>query len=213
MQARELVARLAQLDSAGVSDAQRGFGVLDPAIHSVTPGLHLAGPAFTVKCYPGSIITVHKALLEAQPGDVLVVDGEADGRAGALFGELMARESKDRGLAGIVVDGAVRDRTGLRTLPFPTFARAVTPRVGVNRRLGVTNIPVSVGAVLVSPGDWLVADDDGVVIIPASDVERIVAAVEAIEVKERGLADAIDRHERLADLLGLRSAIEGNADS
>src|SRR5262249_44568224 len=152
----------------------------------------VAGPAFTVKCYPGSIITVHKALVEAKPGDILVVDGEGDGRAGALFGELMAREARDRGLRGIVVDGAVRDLNGLRALGFPTFARHVTPRVGVNRRLGSTRAAVSVGGVVVRPGDYVLADD-GVAFIPKEQLDAIVAAVDAIDRKERGLAEAIDR--------------------
>ena len=208
MSQQDLIARLGQLDAAGTADAQKGFGVLDPAIRTVTPGLTVAGPAFTVKCYPGSIITVHKALLEAAPGDILVVDGESDGRAGALFGELMGREARDRGFAGIVIDGAVRDRGGLIRLGFPTFARQITPRVGVNRRLGVTQVPVSVGEVVVNPGDYILADDDGVIVIPRADLEAIVDAVEAIETKERGIAAAIDRHERLADILGMRAAIE-----
>jgi RraA family protein len=205
----DLIKRLGRLDTAGAADAQQGFGVLDPAIRSVTPGFRVAGRAFTVKCYPGSIITVHKALVEAEPGDVLVVDGEADGRAGALFGELMGRETKDRGLAGIVIDGAVRDVNGLRALGLPTFARQITPRVGVNRRLGQTRVPVSVGGVVVRPGDYVLADDDGVIIIPMENLAQIVQAVEGIEEKERGLAAAIDRHERLVDLLNFRPLIFG----
>jgi regulator of RNase E activity RraA len=208
MDHKDLITRLGRLDTAGTSDAQKGFGVLDPAIRTVTPGLTVAGPAFTVKCYPGSIITVHKALLEAKPGDILVVDGESDGRAGALFGELMGREARDRGFAGIVIDGAVRDRGGLIRLGFPTFARHITPRVGVNRRLGVTQVPVSVGEVVVNQGDYILADDDGVIVIPQADLEAIVEAVEAIETKERGITAAIDRHERLSDILGMRAAIE-----
>lgn len=82
----EFAARLERLDTAGVADAQKGMGIMEPAIRSIVPGLRVAGPAFTVKCYPGSIITVHKALIEAKPGDILVVDGEGDGRAGALLG-------------------------------------------------------------------------------------------------------------------------------
>jgi len=206
----DLVARLACSDTAAVADAQGGFGILDPAIRSVVPGRKVAGPAFTVKCYPGSIITVHKALVEARPGDVLVVDGEGDGRGGALIGELMSRECIDRGLAGVVVDGAVRDVAGLCALGFPTFARQVTPRVGVNRRLGQTQVPVSVGGVVVRPGDYVLADDDGVAVIAAADLERIVTAVEATERKEIGLADAIGRHQRLADLLGFRETVGGN---
>lgn len=204
----ELIVRLRELDTAGTSDAQKGMGVLEPSIRTVTPGLKLAGPAFTVKCYPGSIITVHKALTEARPGDVLVIDGEGDGRAGALIGELMAREARDRGLAGVVVDGPVRDASGIRALAFPTFARQVTPRVGVNRRLGFTQIDITVGSVVVHPGDWVLGDDDGVAIIPSSDLLSIVEAVEAIERKEVGIAEAIDRHERLVDILGMGEAIK-----
>lgn len=207
----EIVERLSQLDTAAVADAQRGFGVLDPAIRTITPGLRVAGPAFTVKCYPGSIISVHKALIEAEAGAILVVDGEADGRAGALFGELMGREARDRGLIGIVVDGAVRDSEGLRLLEFPTFARYVSPRVGVNRRLGMTQGDVSVGGVVVRTGDYVLADDDGVIVVPKSDLVAIVEASEAIEEKERGIAAAIDQHERLADILGFRDIIEASS--
>lgn len=205
----DYLARLARLDTAGVADAQKGMGILEPAIRSMTPGRKLAGPAFTVKCYPGSIITVHKAFVEARPGDVLVVDGEGDLRAGALIGELMSREAVERGFAGVVIDGPVRDLTGLRALGFPTFARGVTPRVGVNRRVGQTQVPVSAGAVLVRPGDYVLADDDGVAIIPHEDLAAIVEAVEAIERKEAGLAEAIARQERLVDLLNFREAIKG----
>ena len=206
---QDLVTRLARSDTAAVADAQQGFGIVDPAIRTVVPGAKVAGPAFTVKCYPGSIITVHKALIEAQPGDVLVVDGEADGRGGALIGELMSREAIDRGLAGVVVDGPVRDVAGLRNLGFPTFARQVTPRVGVNRRLGQTQVSISVGGVVVHPGDYILADDDGVAVIPQAELAKIVEAIEAIERKEIGLAEAIGRHERLVNLLGLADAIGG----
>ncbi|HUY99575.1 MAG TPA: RraA family protein [Thermomicrobiaceae bacterium] len=206
---QDLVTRLARSDTAAVADAQQGFGIVDPAIRTVVPGAKVAGPAFTVKCYPGSIITVHKALIEAQPGDVLVVDGEADGRGGALIGELMSREAIDRGLAGVVVDGPVRDVAGLRNLGFPTFARQVTPRVGVNRRLGQTQVSISVGGVVVHPGDYILADDDGVAVIPQAELAKIVEAIEAIERKEIGLAEAIGRHERLVNLLGFADVIGG----
>lgn len=205
----DYIARLRRLDTAGVADAQKGIGILDPAIRSMVPGLKLAGPAFTVKCYPGSIITVHKAFTEAAPGDVLVVDGEGDARAGALIGELMSREAIERGFAGIVVDGPVRDLNGLRELRFPTFASAVTPRVGVNRRVGYTGIPVSVGGIIVRPGDYILADDDGVAVIPQEDLATIVEAVEGIERKEAGLVEAIGRGERLVDLLNFQEAIKG----
>jgi 4-hydroxy-4-methyl-2-oxoglutarate aldolase len=203
----DLVVRLERLEAAKVADAQGGLGIMDPGIQTIVPGVKAAGTAFTVKCYPGSIITVHRALVRAKPGDVLVVDGEGDGRAGALMGELMAREAIDRGLRGIVCDGALRDAAGLRELGFPSFARYVTPRVGVNRRLGLTEVDVTVGGVIVRMGDFILADDDGVAVIPREQIAEIIEKVEAINVKEQGFADAIDRHERLVDILGFGELI------
>lgn len=206
----DLVTRLGRLDTPWIADAQQGLGVLDAGIRSVVSGKKVVGTAFTVKCYPGSIITVHKALVEARAGDVLVVDGEGDSRAGALMGALMAREAVDRGIAGVVIDGAVRDSADLQTVGLPVFARQVTPRVGVNRRLGCTQVPVTVGGVIVHPGDYILGDDDGVVVIPASQIETVIEAAEAIQVKEQRIAEAIARHERVADILNLRPLFEAS---
>lgn len=203
----DFVTRLERLEAAKVADAQGGLGVLDHGIRSIVPGLKVAGTAYTVKCYPGSIITVHKALTEAKAGDILVVDGEGDGRAGALMGEIMALECIDRGFKGIVCDGALRDAAGLRELNFPAFARHITPRVGVNRRLGLTGIDVTVGGVIVRTGDYVLADDDGVAVIPREKIAETLDKVEAIVVKEQGLVEAIGRKERLVDLLGFKELI------
>src|SRR5919199_744395 len=162
--ATDLVQRLVQYPTAAISDAQRSLGVMRPTIRSMVPGLRLVGPAHTVKCYPGSIITVHKALLEAKPGEVIVVDGEGDDR-GALFGELMTLQAQANGLAGIVVDGPVRDRQAVAALGFPVFASSVNPRVGSNRRVGDTQVPIQCGGVVVRPGDVILADDDGVAVV------------------------------------------------
>jgi 4-hydroxy-4-methyl-2-oxoglutarate aldolase len=197
--------RLHDIPTAALSDAQTGLTTMHPAIRNRTPGLKLVGPAVTVRCLVGSIITVHQALAMAEPGSVLVIDGLGD-HVSALFGELMGRDARAAGLAGIVVDGAIRDVAGLGELAFPTFSRWVTPRVGTNRRLGQVNIPVSCGAVPVSPGDWIVGDDDGVVVIPAQDLERVIAAGQAIEDKERDIASRIDAGDRIADILDMRTA-------
>src|SRR5437868_6224388 len=129
----DALARLANLATAGVGDAQQSFGIMHPSIRSLAPGTRLCGPAYTVKCYPGSIVTVHKALLEAEPGDILVVDGEGDER-GALFGELMSQQALVNGVGGIVIDGPVRDRNAVVDSGFAVFASGITPRVGTNRR-------------------------------------------------------------------------------
>jgi RraA family protein len=205
----ELIERLSRLEVANVCDAQGSFGAPHPRIQSIVPGLRMLGPAHTVKCYPGSIITVHKALMEAKAGEVIVVDGEADER-GALFGELMALQAKANGLAGIVIDAPVRDRHALLDIGLPIFATGINPRVGSNRRVGKTQVPVQLGGVVVSPGDYILADDAGVVVVPADQIQATVEATEAVAAKEAGIRTAIANGEQLGDLLGFRTLIFGS---
>jgi 4-hydroxy-4-methyl-2-oxoglutarate aldolase len=204
--AADLAQRLGQLATATISDAQKSLGIMRPAIRPLAPGMRLAGPAHTVKCYPGSIITVHKALLEAQPGEVLVVDGEGDDR-GALFGELMTLQAQANGLAGVVVDGPVRDREAVARSGFPVFASSVNPRVGSNRRVGETQVPIQCGGVVVRPGDLIVADDDGVAVVAPEHAAEVLEAAEAIKRKERGYREAIAAGQQIADLIGFRALI------
>lgn len=202
----ELAERLRKVPTPAVSDVQQSLGPMHAAIKSIVPGAVAAGPAFTVKAYPGSIITVHKALLEAKPGDVLVVDGEGDDR-GALIGELMSLQCQQLGLAGVVVDGPVRDAAAVRELGFPLFARSLTPRVGTNRRIGQTQVTLSCGGQVVRPGDWILADDDGVVVIPAENLESVLAAAEQKVAKEKEWAERIKGGELIADILSMRDTI------
>jgi 4-hydroxy-4-methyl-2-oxoglutarate aldolase len=199
-------ARFRDLVTPWVSDAQGSFGVMHADVKTRTPGAAAAGPAFTVLCYPGSIITVHKALAEAKVGDMLVVAGDADDR-GALLGELMATACHALGLAGAVIDGAVRDAAGIRELGFPVWARSVTPRVGTNRRVGQTSVPVACAGVVVHPGDWVFGDDDGVVVVPAANVDGVLAAAETAEAKERTIAERIKTGESTIDILGFRDLV------
>jgi 4-hydroxy-4-methyl-2-oxoglutarate aldolase len=199
---------LAQASTANVSDVLGSMGVMQPAIRTMVPGCKLLGRAFTVKAYPGSILTVHKALFEASAGDVLVVDGEGDSNAGALMGEIMALECQVKGFAGAVIDGAVRDAPGLVEQGLPVFARAATPRVGTNRRLGQTQVPVSCGGVVVRPGDLVMGDDNGVVVIPREREEGLVASLEALQVKEERLIQGIKDGVYLADTFGFAALFE-----
>lgn len=198
--------RLARAAAAAVADALGSTGVLDPEVRPAWRGARLFGPAFTVRCYPGSIITVHKALLEARAGDVLVVEAGNDA-SGALFGAMMATDAIGQGIAGFVTDGAVRDRQTLAELGFPVFARRATPRVGTNRRVGTTGVPISCGGVVVRPGDYVLGDEDGVVVVPAERVAEIAEAVEAIRTKEDGWREGMAAGDRLADLIGFRNLI------
>ena len=202
----DLVQRLGQFATATISDAQKSLGIMRPNIKAVAPGMRLVGPAHTVKCYPGSIITVHKALLEAQPGDVLVVDGEGDDR-GALFGELMTLQALRNGLAGVVVDGPVRDRNAVVESGLAVFAACLNPRVGSNRRVGETQIPVQCGGVVVRPGDLILGDDDGVAVVAPEEAASVLEAAAAIKRKEIGYREAMAAGQQLADLIGFRALI------
>jgi 4-hydroxy-4-methyl-2-oxoglutarate aldolase len=191
---------------AWVSDAQSTMNTMDPGIKPVWPGARVVGPVFTARCLPESIITVHKALLEAPAGAVIVVDGGGT-HSGALFGELMATEARNRGIAGVIVDGAVRDTEALKALQFPVFARTVTPRVGSNRRLGTTQEAIVCGGVPVHPGDLVLAAQDGVVVVPRARLAGVVAAVQAVERKEADLRARMGRGEGLAEMLGMTAII------
>lgn len=198
---QDVLAELKSLPVAALSDAQGSFGVMDPAIRAMVPGVRAVGPAYTVKCYPGSIITVHRGLYEIPPGHVLVVDGEGDVR-GALFGEIMAREAVAKQVAGVVIDGAVRDVGGIRALGLPVFARTANPRVGTNRRVGLTGVPVSCGGVVVSPGDYVVADDEGIIVVPAGEVLRTIDLARGVLKKEAAIRAAMGDGQKLLKILG-----------
>lgn len=200
------IERLRGVSPAWIGDAQATTNVMDPGINPVWDGAAVVGPAFTAKCYANGIVTVHKALLEAPPGSVVVVDGAGDS-TGALFGEMMATQARANGVAGVVVDGAVRDRDALRGLAFPVFARAVTPRVGSNRRVGATQEDVVCGGVVVRPGDLIVGGTDGVAVVPRARLAEVLGAVDAVAKKEAEMRARMQRGETLADILGLRALI------
>jgi 4-hydroxy-4-methyl-2-oxoglutarate aldolase len=184
-----------------VSDALGRVGV-PAAMLPLNPQTTLLGTAYTARPWPGDNLTLHYALKHASPGQVLVVDG--GGRTDiALWGELMSLCAKEQGLAGIVVDGAVRDRDALSKMDFPVYARAVTPRGPVKATMGQVNCPVTCGGVVVQPGDLIFGDADGVVVIPQERADQILTAAQAVAAKEVSLQEQIRAGGVLFDLLGL----------
>ena len=192
--------------SANASDALNKTNTMDADIKSVNPGKGVAGRAYTVDCYPGSIITCHKALGEVEPGQILVINGHGD-PSGAMWGGLMSLEAIQRGVAGVVVDGAVRDVDTIRELGLPVFARHVTPCVGSNRTVGSTGNPIVCGGVIVRTGDLIIADDDGVVVVPEERIEEVLQRIAAIVEKEKGIAEKVRSGAHIAHLLGMSDAI------
>lgn len=177
--------------TAAVSDALRNCGksfqAMDAEIKPLSPEMKLAGPAFTVRCYPGATWAMEQALELASPGDVLVVDG--GGAADAiLMGGLMSTRMQQRGVAGVIVDGAVRDVDEIIRLGFPVFSRAVCPRAGTFAEIGEWQTTVCCGRIPVTPGDWIVADRLGAVVVPVAQIEDVFITAQAIHKREQAIA-------------------------
>ncbi len=171
---------LERVSTPNISDALHRRGALT-GIKPFVEGVKMVGRAFTVKTYPGDWAKPVEAIDKAEKGDVLVID--AGGRGPAVWGELATWSAKNRGLAGVVVDGAIRDVPEIRKLNFPAFARLVTPQAGEPKGFGEMGIPLRIGGEMVEPGDWIVGDEDGVVVIPWRKVDEI--ANRAMDVLER----------------------------
>lgn len=196
------LARAAALPVANLGDAMDRLNVVDGAIHAVWPGARLTGPAFTVLTAGGDNRAIHEALEQVQPGDVLVVNGQGSTHR-ALIGELIGGRAKVRGVAGMLIDGAVRDSAGLAELGFPVFARSVSPAGPYRNGPGRLQVPVAIGGVVVQPGDLIVADDDGAAVVPWPDVESVLDRAE-----QKHAAESAELIALTAELAGLRPAAE-----
>ncbi len=179
----DLLQRLRSVPVANVGDAMERLSAVDSGIRPVWAGARLVARAYTIVTRPGDNYVIHEALDRASAGEVLVVNGFAD-TTRALIGELIAGRAKMRGLAGFVIDGAIRDVHAIEELGLPVFARAVTPAGPYRFGPGRHQVPVALGGQAVSPGDVIVADADGVVVIPFADLDTVVAGAEAIQQNE-----------------------------
>ncbi len=173
----EQYTRMEQLTTTDLGDAMDGMGVVHSGIRALWKGARFQGRALTVWSRAGDNLLVHAALDLLKPGDVLVVNGEGDVTR-ALMGDRMAGKARTQGAVGVVVDGAIRDVEALEELGLPVFARAVTPAGPYKHGPGQLNVPVAIGGVVVSPGDIVCGDGDGVVIVPP---ERLHAIIERAE--------------------------------
>jgi 4-hydroxy-4-methyl-2-oxoglutarate aldolase len=159
-----LLAAFNDVSTATLSDAMGRHGALSSAIRPVYEGIHMVGSALTVLCFPGDNIMTHKALQMVGPGDVLMID-DGDYDTGC-FGHKSALNARSRGGVGVVASGSVRDVAMLRRDRFPTFSRSVSPRAPQKNTPGSINVPVQIGGIVIYPGDIIVGDDDGVVVVP-----------------------------------------------
>ena len=184
--------------------ARRERAMMSPRMQGLAAGLRAAGSAVTVKAARGDNLAMHRALRLARRGDFLVV--AAGGGPGAQWGDLAALDARRVGLAGIAVHGFVRDADALRALRFPTWCTGIAPSHPTKARAGDVNVPVTCDGVRVVPGDLVVADGDGVIVVPAALAADAVARVAARRADERRAARRIARGTRLWDLHDLDAA-------
>jgi len=189
----------------GESGARR----MHPRVKPAWPGARVAGPVYTVRCSPGDNLAIHVAVTRAPAGSVLVADMSGE-RDFGYWGEVLTTAAETRGIAGLVIDACVRDADALAAHGFPVFSTGLALTGASKTRPGAIDRPVTVGDVTVEPGDWIVADVDGVVVAPGGELEAVLAAGHARADKESALFDALRAGATTVDEFGLdTSLVEG----
>jgi regulator of RNase E activity RraA len=178
-----LLDRFASVAVAHLSDNMSRLVAAGPRLRPMHAGGHLVGNALTVKVRPGDNLMVHKAIDIAQPRDVIVVDAGGE-LTQAIIGELMMRHAQQRGVAGFVINGAVRDMGTIGKDTWPVYAAGVTHRGPYKDGPGEVNVPVSIDGMIVQPGDVIVGDEDGVLAVPLADAETLLGLAAKHRAKE-----------------------------
>lgn len=202
-----MVRQLKKPGTAALSDALGKCGSLDHDMQCRSANPKMAGPAYTVRVHTADILMIGKALSECPRHHVLVIAGQGE-RDTAIWGELTTLAALRKGLAGVVIDGAVRDIAKIRQSALPVFARAVIPGGGGAEYLGEIGAAVQCAGQVVRPGDWLVGDEDGVVVIPAEKLQETLETAERIVAAEREIERAIRSGADLGRLLRSQEIIE-----
>lgn len=189
-------------EAAGVSDCLHRAQAMDGGIQPLDPKMRLVGQARTIRCTVGDNSALHAALDLAEPGDVLVAD--AGGYLGnAIWGGLMTEAAKRKGVAGLVIDGCVRDRLEIVASQFPCFVRGTVPAGPHKNFGGEIDCPIACGGVVINPGDLVIADADGVTIVPLSKVETVLADYLGLKKKETYALAGLEAGGTLADIYGI----------
>jgi len=203
----EAVKMLGQMGVATVHEAQGRTGLLAPYMRPIYKSAGFAGPAVTVLCQAGDNLMIHAAVELCQPGDVLVVTCTAESTDG-MFGDLLATSLRARGVAGLVINAGVRDVADLTAMDFPVWSKAISAMGTVKATLGSVNVPITCAGELIRPGDAVIGDLDGVVVVPREDVAEVVKASQQRIAKEEKNRERLRAGEAGLDMYGLRAKLK-----
>jgi 4-hydroxy-4-methyl-2-oxoglutarate aldolase len=203
----EMLSSLKQLGVATVYEASGRKGLIDLDLHQIVPNSRIAGIVRTVQCAQDDNLMMHAVLATVQPGDILVLTMPQASPV-ALVGELLATQAQVQGVQGMIIDAAVRDVEELHVMGLPIWARYIRARGAVRKTPGAINVPARMGGAEIYPGDVILADTDGVVVVAAADVEMVLAAAQARATKEADLRARFQAGELSIDLYNLREQVQ-----
>jgi len=203
----ELVNRYSDLSSATIHEASGGKGALSSRIKPISPEMKICGPVVTVKVRPCDNLMLHEAIYVAERGDVIVADAEGYAEAGA-WGEIMAVAAQQRGIAGFVFNGAVRDSQVMADIGFPVFACGLSIKGTGKVSPGSINHPLNLDNITINPGDLIVGDRDGLVVVAREEAEDVLEKSLAREEKEKMIKERLRRGESTLDIYGFRNALK-----
>jgi 4-hydroxy-4-methyl-2-oxoglutarate aldolase len=203
----EVMKLLCELGVATVHEAQGRQGLMKPYMRPIYPTAKIGAPAITVSCQPGDNLMIHAAVEVVQPGDVLVVTTTAESTDG-MFGDLLGSSLRARGCAGLIIDAGVRDVTDLTAMEFPVWSKAISAQGTVKATAGSVNIPVVCAGALVNPGDVIVADVDGVVVVPRAEAAEVAKLGDQRRIKEEKNRAQLKAGNLGLDMYGLRAKLK-----